>query len=83
MEFIPHDSADEEPFGFIDPATVIRGCHLIPDFNLGRTRELMPASLFQDDAGDWKRFCVAQFVNFIFYHFRASQVYFSVFPTAI
>ena len=60
VAFVSHDSPDEEPFGFIDPATVIRGCHLIPDFNLGRTRELMPASIFQDGDGDWKRFCVAQ-----------------------
>jgi len=63
VSFVPHDSPDEEPFGFIDPATVIRGCHLIPDFNSGRTCDLMPASTFQDGDGDWKRFCVAQYVN--------------------
>ena len=66
VSFVPHDSPDEEPFGFIDPATVIRGCHLIPDFNLGRTRDLMPPSMFQDGDGDWKRFCVAQYVNLKF-----------------
>jgi len=66
VSFVPHDSPDEEPFGFIDPATVIRGCHLIPDFNLGRTRELMPASTFQDGDGDWKGFCVAQYANLNF-----------------
>jgi len=66
VAFVPHDDRDEEPFGFIDPATVIRGCHLIPDFNLGKTHELLPASVFQDDGGDWKRFRVAQCVTFIF-----------------
>lgn len=64
--FVPYDSSDEEPFGFIDPATVIRSCHLIPDFNLGRTHELMASSIFQDGDGDWKKFRVAQCVNFIF-----------------
>ena len=64
VAFVPYDSDDEEPFGFIDPATVIRGCHLIPDFNLGRTNELLPASVFQDGGSDWKRFRVAQYVNF-------------------
>lgn len=63
VSFVPYDSPDEEPFGFIDPGTVIRGCHLIPDFNLGRTDELMPASIFRDGEGDWKRFCVAQYVT--------------------
>lgn len=56
VAFVPYDSDDEEPFGFIDPATVICGCHLIPDFKLGRMLELLPASVFQDGGGDWKRF---------------------------
>jgi len=68
--FVPYDSPDEEPLGFIDPATVICGCHLIPDFNIGRTHELMPASIFQDSDGDWKKFCVAQCVN-LFFPFHA------------
>ena len=58
-----YDSPDEEPFGFVDPGTVIRGCHLIPDFNLGRTHELMPTSLFWDAEGNWKKFCVAQYAD--------------------
>ena len=66
VSFVPHDSPDEEPFGFIDPVTVIRGCHLIPDFNSGRTRNLMPASTFQDADGDWQGFCVAQYENPVF-----------------
>jgi len=65
VAFVPHDSLDEEPFGFIDPETVIRGCHLIPDFDSGRTHELMPASIIRDGDGDWKKFCVAQCVNLV------------------
>jgi len=78
VAFVPYDSADEEPFGFIDPATVIRGFHLIPDFNLGRTHELMPASTFQDGDGDWKRFCIAQCVNLIFTILLVTDLYFSL-----
>jgi len=66
VSFMPHDNLNEEPFGFVDLATVIHSCHLIPDFNLGRTRELMPASVFQDTNGDWTKFCVTQCVNLIF-----------------
>jgi len=80
VAFVPHDSTDEEPFGFIDPATVIRGCHLIPDFDQGRTRELMSASIFQDEGGDWRRFCVAQYVNFNFTIFVSSYEGFSFQP---
>ena len=32
---------DEDAFGFLDPDLIIRGCHLIPDFNSGRTCDLM------------------------------------------
>ena len=76
VTFVPHDSNDEEPIGFIDPATVIRSCHLIPDFNSGRTHELMPASIFQDEGGDWKKFCVAQYVDLIFRYFRSHRTVF-------
>ena len=78
VAFVPHDNSDKEPFGFIDPATVIRGCHLIPDFNLERTHELLPASVFQDGAGDWKRFRVAQYVNFIFTISSLTTLHFSL-----
>ncbi|RXW14483.1 hypothetical protein EST38_g11371 [Candolleomyces aberdarensis] len=37
---------EEEPgnyaFGFLDPAQVLRGCHLIPAFHSGRTARLLP-----------------------------------------
>ena len=36
------ENADEDAFGFLDPDLVIRGSHLIPDFNSGQTQDLMP-----------------------------------------
>jgi hypothetical protein len=83
VEFVPHNSTNEEPFGFIDLATVICGCHLIPDFNQGRTHELMPASIFWDEGGDWKGFCVAQYVNLIFTIFVLQRVSVSASLTGI
>ena len=35
------EDTDEDAFGFLDPDLVIRGSHLIPDFNSGRTSALM------------------------------------------
>ena len=37
--FIP--DSDEFAFGFLDPSLVLRGCHLIPAFEDGRTTELL------------------------------------------
>ena len=48
------------------PRAIIWGCHLIPDFNTGRTHELMPASVFQDEGSNWKQFCIAQWVDLNF-----------------
>ena len=40
--FIPN--SDEFAFGFLDPSRVLRGCHLIPSFEDGRTTELLSMS---------------------------------------
>lgn len=37
--FIP--DSDEFAFGFLDPSLVLRGCHLLPVFQDGRTTELL------------------------------------------
>ena len=42
LAFIP--DTDPDCFGFIDPSSVIRGCHLIPAFNYGRTGALLQTS---------------------------------------
>ena len=39
------DGNDPLAFGFLDPSLIIRGCHLIPAFAHGRTKDLLPPSL--------------------------------------
>jgi hypothetical protein len=55
------DSDDTEPFGFLDPANVIRAVHLIPAFAHGRTDGLLGPSIARRDSTsslDWKFFYV-------------------------
>ena len=58
------ESTDDFAFSFIDPAKVIRGCHLIPAFNAGRSNVLFPRScsiarrLNPEDVDDWLNFYV-------------------------
>lgn len=56
--YIPSD--EEGAFGFLDPAHVLRGAHLIPFFDGGKTDELLvPTSVAADSSeGDWERYCV-------------------------
>ena len=58
------ESTDDFAFSFIDPAEVIRGCHLIPAFSFGRSNMLFPRSssisrrLNPEDVDDWLNFYV-------------------------
>ena len=57
------EDTDHDAFGFLDPDLVIRGSHLIPDFNSGRTCDLMSYSgstvaRFPDEKDDWMNFYV-------------------------
>ena len=58
------ESTDDFAFSFVDPANVIRGCHLIPAFNAGRSADLLPHSrsmarrLNPEDVDDWLNFYV-------------------------
>jgi hypothetical protein len=59
------DASDDFAFTFLDPAHVIRGCHLIPAFDAGRTSLLLPyqnsiAQQPQDanEIDDWVNFYV-------------------------
>ncbi|TEB23729.1 hypothetical protein FA13DRAFT_1797775 [Coprinellus micaceus] len=68
--FVPYtDNADNFAFGFLDPSQVLRGCHLIPDFQSERTSELLPypcAVARQIDSNvndDWETFYVNIFVD--------------------
>ncbi|KAJ3792034.1 hypothetical protein GGU11DRAFT_750655 [Lentinula aff. detonsa] len=60
--------SDAYAFGFLDPALVIRACHLIPDFVTGRTLELLntqevTAARPVGDTDDWGSFYVNIFVD--------------------
>ncbi|KZV69074.1 hypothetical protein PENSPDRAFT_735574 [Peniophora sp. CONT] len=51
-------------FGFLDPARVIRACHLIPAFHLGKTTSLLHPSRFRDAVdGDWGSYYISRFVD--------------------
>ena len=60
------DRADHEPFGFLDPSLVIRGCHLIPAFSEGRTSELLQEgpslARLPGEVVDWAGFYVNMWV---------------------
>ena len=62
--FVPCDGseADTDAFGFLDPADVIRGVHLIPAFRYGKSNEILPgrsiARAAQEDDEDYKIFYV-------------------------
>ena len=59
VSFIPWDESGT--FGFLDPAQVIRGVHLIPNFPRGRTDSRLPPSIVRpadDHDKDWESFYV-------------------------
>ncbi|EIW52144.1 uncharacterized protein TRAVEDRAFT_24454 [Trametes versicolor FP-101664 SS1] len=55
LTFVPQDAAaqpaDTDAFGFVDPADVVRGVHLIPAFLDGRTKDLLSPSLARGVVG--------------------------------
>ncbi|KDQ54663.1 hypothetical protein JAAARDRAFT_696959 [Jaapia argillacea MUCL 33604] len=53
----------QDAFGFVNPAHIIRGCHLIPSYCHGRTDTLLSPSLARDHEGDWKYHMVMRFVD--------------------
>ena len=57
VRFIP--MADEDAFGFVDPADVLRGCHVIPPFAGGRLHpDGIAMSRWAGDSDDWKQYCI-------------------------
>lgn len=57
LEFPPMN--DEESFGFVDPAHVLRGCHLIPAFAAHmRNADSVGISECARDSQDWRRYYV-------------------------
>jgi hypothetical protein len=54
-----HRIASKEAFGFVDPGDVLRGCHLIPRFLLGKSRNeegSKPRSVCAQEHKDWKSY---------------------------
>ena len=57
VKFLP--VTNEDAFGFVDPANVLRGCHIIPSFADGRLRpDGVVMSRCAGDSDDWKRYFV-------------------------
>ncbi|KAG9013839.1 hypothetical protein FRB90_005667 [Tulasnella sp. 427] len=64
LERVAYVPDGDGAFGFVDPALVIRGAHLIPVFTFGKTLNLLPKSNYWDtDQGDWVNYYVNPFVN--------------------
>lgn len=63
VSFVPSSCIAGSAFDFVDPSHVIRACHLIPAFDLGRTRELLDPSVARDREGDWCAFYANRFVD--------------------
>ena len=69
--FVPE--TDKNPFGFLDPSLVIRGCHLIPVFSEGRTDTLLRRGLSfarqPEETDNWCAFYVNMYVlSFVSLH---------------
>lgn len=51
--------ADEYSFDFLDPALVLRGCHIVPAFaSLRRYQSGLGVSACAGDKGDWRKYYV-------------------------
>lgn len=65
-KFLPMNSGDA--FGFVDPADVLRGCHLLPSFADGRLRpDRIAASRSAHDADDWNYYYINRYLPLFFY----------------
>lgn len=53
VSFVPWSGVTGATFDFVDPSHIIRGCHLLPVFALGRTHNLLDPSVARDLEGDW------------------------------
>jgi hypothetical protein len=65
LRFLPQ--ASEDAFGFIDPADVLRACHVVPVFSLGKVHqdEIGLSKCSQDDQ-DWCMYNVNRCVAIVF-----------------
>ena len=57
VRFLP--MADNDAFGFVDPANVLRGCHVIPSYADGRLHpDGIAMSRCAGDSDDWKQYYI-------------------------
>jgi hypothetical protein len=60
VQFPPMASSDA--FGFLDPADIIRGCHIIPSFSQGQVHsDRIALSFSAQDGEDWKQYYINRF----------------------
>ncbi|PBK60412.1 hypothetical protein ARMSODRAFT_898121 [Armillaria solidipes] len=64
LGYVPENDSSGA-FGFLNPSDILRACHLIPCFNLGRTKELLFPSKMRDSfvEGDWINYYINRFVD--------------------
>lgn len=56
--------AQEDSFGFIDPADVLRGCHMMASFVRGKVHsDGIGISHHAKDSNDWRAYYVGRYVN--------------------
>lgn len=71
LSFFPVN--DPRAFGFVDPADVLRGCHIIPRFSEGqRRKDSSTLSKCARDHGDWNSYYAARCVNCPLSHFMVA-----------
>ncbi|THH09941.1 hypothetical protein EW145_g1670 [Phellinidium pouzarii] len=79
VRFVTEEDSSN-PFGFIDPSSVVRAIHLIPAFHYGRTDAFLgPSALARvrknESALDWESFYVNKFADRdLFMHHRGGGV---------
>lgn len=57
LHFLP--MMEDDAFGFVDPADVVRSCHIIPTFAMGRLHPNGVAmSHCAQDGADWKQYYI-------------------------
>lgn len=64
-KFLP--VADPQAFGFLDPAEVIRACHILPRISLGKVHEDRGLSKLAMDKDDWQYYYINRYGHLFLY----------------
>ena len=64
ISFVPRvpGDADDSAFSFVNPADVIRSCHLMPCWEKGRTKDYLGRSQFRHEDGDFRYYWVNRYL---------------------